>query len=139
MLLELFHGPSSLCELPTEGLIGFGGRGGSSCILLSFSFVGHLGLSFCSDLLCSFSCWVFRGSLFVVDGLYLVVMSFDLLNAVLIIMKVEMYINIGPASQQTYRALVIINPTATASSTTTILPNLKTKIVITQSIFKLGP
>ena len=43
---------------------------------------------------------------------------------------------IGPAGQQTYRAIVLINPAATA---TAILPNLKTKIVITQSIFELGP
>ena len=45
---------------------------------------------------------------------------------------------IGPAGQQTYRAIVLINPAATATATA-ILPNLKTKIVITQSIFELGP
>ena len=56
---------------------------------------------------------------------------------------VELFIIIGPAGQQTYRALVLINPTAattsSSSSSATILPNLKTKIVITQSIFELGP
>ena len=55
---------------------------------------------------------------------------------------VELFIIIGPAGQQTYRALVLINPTTTTSSSSssaTILPNLKTKIVITQSIFELGP
>ena len=48
---------------------------------------------------------------------------------------------IGPAGQQTYRAIVLINPAATAAAATAtaILPNLKTKIVITQSIFELGP
>ena len=47
----------------------------------------------------------------------------------------EPMISIGPAGQQTYRAIVLINPAAAAA----ILPNLKTKIVITQSIFELGP
>ena len=40
------------------------------------------------------------------------------------------------------RAYVIHIPTAataTATATTPILPNLKPKIVITQSIFELGP
>ena len=47
---------------------------------------------------------------------------------------------IGPAGQQTYRAIVLINPTATTTAPApAILPNLKTKIVITQSIFELGP
>ena len=40
---------------------------------------------------------------------------------------------IGPAGQQTYRAYVLNIPTAatTATTTTAIFPNLKTKIVIT--------
>ena len=40
---------------------------------------------------------------------------------------------IGPAGQQTYRAYVLNIPTAitTTATTTAILPNLKTKIVIT--------
>ena len=46
---------------------------------------------------------------------------------------------IGPAGQQTYRAIVLINPTTATAPAPAILPNLKTKIVITQSIFKLGP
>ena len=31
---------------------------------------------------------------------------------------------IGPAGQQTYRAIVLINPAATAAAATAILPNL---------------
>ena len=38
---------------------------------------------------------------------------------------------------KTYRAIVLINPAAATATATAILPNLKTKIVIAQSIFEL--
>ena len=48
---------------------------------------------------------------------------------------------IGPAGQQTYWAYVLNIPATatTATTTTAIFPNLKTKIVITWSFLKLGP